>query len=329
MKKIYLLAITICFLASCSQPPAKVENKGQNVYTKSGAIQFVLVNEGESLKSIARKFSLSPERILRANGLKQGSEVLPGMSLIIPVADSSDFPIASTEPSEEINKSSLAPIEKNDLDGKPVIGNMVSKQKTVKEVTTYPNDTKEERIVETQKTVTSEQPATDKSKDHLNDDLDLTKDETSKTQENAADKPAASTKVRDFKLSSPLGLNRFNWPVDGKVISGYGRSGNKFNDGINIAASEGTSVQAVDSGKIIYVGNNIEGYGNLVIVKHDGDFMSAYAHLKDVQIERGAAIHKGDVIGLIGKTGNVTEPQLHFSLRHGKKTIDPEGLLAK
>ena len=183
--------------------------------------------------------------------------------------------------------------------------------------------------METQKSVTTETPTNDKSKDHLNDDLDLTKEEQPTKVDNEADKKAPNTVARKFKLASPLGLNRFSWPVDGEVISGYGRTGNKFNDGINIAAPLGTSVQAADAGKVIYIGSNIEGYGNLVIVKHDGDFMSAYAHLKDIQIERDISVSKGDVLGSVGKTGNVNEPQLHYSMRQGKKTIDPEIALGK
>ncbi len=320
------MLIVAGLLASCSQPPAQVVNKGHNVYAKTGTIQLVLVKEGQTLKSIARNHSITPEKLLNANGLKAGSEVLPGMSLIIPVSEDTEYQVATSELSEEINKTSLTPLEKNDDINKPVIGHMVSKEKTVKEVSDLSNEGK---VVETQKSVTTETPASDKSKDHLNDDLDLTKDDQPAKVDHEADKKAPSSMARKFKLASPLGLNRFSWPVDGEVISGYGRAGNKFNDGINIAVPLGTSVQAADAGKVIYIGNNIEGYGNLVIIKHDGDFMSAYAHLKDIQIERGISVSKGDVLGSVGKTGNVSEPQLHYSMRQGKKTIDPEIALGK
>jgi LysM repeat protein len=87
MKKNCFMLIVAGLLASCSQPPAQVVNKGHNVYAKTGTIQLVLVKEGQTLKSIARNHSITPEKLLNANGLKAGSEVLPGMSLIIPVSE--------------------------------------------------------------------------------------------------------------------------------------------------------------------------------------------------------------------------------------------------
>ena len=127
------MLIVAAFLASCSQPPAQVVNKGHNVYAKSGTIQLVLVKEGQTLKSIAREHSITSDKLLHANGLKPGSEVLPGMSLIIPVADSTEYIAPTSEISEEINKTALTPLlEKNDETNKPVNGHMVSKEKTVK-----------------------------------------------------------------------------------------------------------------------------------------------------------------------------------------------------
>jgi len=80
----------------------------------------------------------------------------------------------------------------------------------------------------------------------------------------------------------------------------------------------------VDGQKVVYIGNNVEGYGNLLIIRHEGDIMTAYAHLKDIVVERGAQVKRGESIGSVGQVGNVKEPQLHFSIRKGKKTIDPE-----
>lgn len=129
---------------------------------------------------------------------------------------------------------------------------------------------------------------------------------------------------RAFKTKYPLNNSAYIWPYEGKVLQGFGKHGNKFNEGMNIAGNLGDHVQAIGDGKVVYKGENIEGYGNLLIIKHDSKYMSAYAHLDSMQVERNAAVKKGDVIGTIGKSGNAKSPQLHFSIRKGKKTIDPE-----
>lgn len=130
---------------------------------------------------------------------------------------------------------------------------------------------------------------------------------------------------KGFNIPTPLNSSKFEWPVpSGKVLARFGKNGNKFNEGINISAPLGSNVNAAGDGKVIYIGNNIEGYGNLVIVKHDNDLMTAYSHVKDVLVDRGNKVSKGQRIATIGNTGNVKEPQLHFSVRKGKKTINPE-----
>ena len=140
-----------------------------------------------------------------------------------------------------------------------------------------------------------------------------------------SDEPAAiSPFVGNYKIKFPVGLSSFEWPLEGKVIGRFGKNGNKFNEGIFISAPLGTPVVTVGNGKVIYIGKNVEGYGNLLIIKHDNDLMSAYAHLKDIVVERNATVKKGESIGSVGQVGNVDQPQLHFSIRKGKKTINPE-----
>ncbi|MGD9616305.1 MAG: peptidoglycan DD-metalloendopeptidase family protein [Alphaproteobacteria bacterium] len=120
----------------------------------------------------------------------------------------------------------------------------------------------------------------------------------------------------------------FPWPVRGRILAGYGATkGGGNNAGINIAAARGTPVRAVDSGVVAYAGNEIRGYGNLVLVKHSSGFISAYAHLDELLVKRGDSIGRGQVIAKVGTTGGVSEPQLHFELRRGKKAVDPREFL--
>jgi murein DD-endopeptidase MepM/ murein hydrolase activator NlpD len=120
----------------------------------------------------------------------------------------------------------------------------------------------------------------------------------------------------------------FLWPVRGRLIEGFGPEPNgTHNDGINIAAPRGSPVQAVDAGVVAYAGNELRGYGNLILIKHPGDWISAYAHCDLILVKRGQKVVRGQVIARVGATGNVKTPQLHFELRRGDKPVDPRAYL--
>ena len=109
-----------------------------------------------------------------------------------------------------------------------------------------------------------------------------------------------------------------------KLISKYGKSKEGFyNDGINIISQKGAVVISSEDGKVIYSGNEIPGYGNLILIKHSKNWITAYAHLSEVFIEKGRLVKKGEKIGSVGSTGNVRSPQLHFEIRKGKEAVNP------
>jgi murein DD-endopeptidase MepM/ murein hydrolase activator NlpD len=116
----------------------------------------------------------------------------------------------------------------------------------------------------------------------------------------------------------------FRWPVRGRIIANFGSSpGGQRNDGINLAVPEGTSVKAAEAGTVIYAGNELEGYGNLILVRHADGWVSAYAHNKDLMVKRGDPVVRGQIIAHAGKTGSVATPQVHFELRQGSKPVNP------
>jgi len=122
--------------------------------------------------------------------------------------------------------------------------------------------------------------------------------------------------------------SKFIWPVKGKLLSKYGKSKEGFyNDGINIDSKKGTKVMSSQAGKVIYSGNEIPGYGNLILIKHSKNWITAYAHLNEVFTEKGKKVSKGEIIGSVGNTGNVRSPQLHFEIRKGKESVNPLKLL--
>lgn len=121
----------------------------------------------------------------------------------------------------------------------------------------------------------------------------------------------------------------FLMPVDGKLLSGYGpKAGGLQNDGLNIAAARGAPVMAARDGTVVYAGNELPGFGNLVLVKHDEGWVTAYGHNETVLVKRGDTVRRGQTIATVGSTGNVTEPQLHFELRQGSRAIDPTPYVA-
>jgi murein DD-endopeptidase MepM/ murein hydrolase activator NlpD len=119
-------------------------------------------------------------------------------------------------------------------------------------------------------------------------------------------------------------VSSMRWPVKGKVISEFGAKPNGLkNEGINIAVPEGTGVRAAESGVVAYAGNELKGYGNLVLIRHEGGWVTAYAHAKELFVKRGDTVKRGDVIAKAGQTGSVSSPQLHFEVRKGATAMDP------
>ena len=116
----------------------------------------------------------------------------------------------------------------------------------------------------------------------------------------------------------------FNWPVSGRIISTFGpAAGGTHNDGINISAPEGTTVAAAESGVVAYAGNELRGFGNLLLIKHDGGWVTAYAHNQVLLVKKGDKVRRGQAIARVGSTGGVNGAQLHFELRSGTKAVDP------
>src|SRR5204863_4763396 len=145
--------------------------------------------------------------------------------------------------------------------------------------------------------------------------------------------PSAAEEAR-AETAAPAALaqkrgGHFPWPLRGRVLASYGvATDGTHNDGINIAAARGTPIEAVEAGIVAYAGNELRGYGNLVLVKHDNGWISAYAHCDELLVKKGDPIHRGQTIAKVGATGGVSEPQLHFELRRGKNPVDPREFLA-
>lgn len=148
--------------------------------------------------------------------------------------------------------------------------------------------------------------------------------QTSTTPEEVA-APASPVKAADATGALPT----FRWPVRGRVVTAYGAKTNgKANDGINVAVPEGTPVKAAEDGVVAYSGNELKGYGNLVLVRHSNGYVTAYAHASELMVKRGETIKRGQVIAKSGQSGEVGSPQLHFEIRKGSSPVDPNQFLS-
>ena len=138
-------------------------------------------------------------------------------------------------------------------------------------------------------------------------------------------RPARETPPAPTPLVEPQNFaGRFAWPIEGRLLSGFGpKAGGRYNDGVNIKAAAGAPVRAASDGVVAYAGDELEGFGGLVIIKHGDGWVTAYAHNEALLVARGDTVKRGTVIARVGSTGSVDQPQLHFEVRRGRTAVDP------
>lgn len=141
--------------------------------------------------------------------------------------------------------------------------------------------------------------------------------------------PTARQTPRSVPEPAARSADGFRWPVEGRIASRFGpKEGGLHNDGINIIATRGAPVRSAESGVVVYASNALEGYGNLLLLKHADGWLTAYAHNERLLVNEGDSIQKGQIIARVGDTGGVTEPQLHFEIRRGRRALDPLNYLS-
>jgi len=128
--------------------------------------------------------------------------------------------------------------------------------------------------------------------------------------------PSGKEKVAYKKLE-------FIWPVEGKLVDVFDETETKRHMGIDISSPMGTPIKASNAGRVIYSGNTIKGYGNLIILRHSEEYITIYAHNQVNLVEEGEWVEKGQVIGKVGKSGRASGPHLHFEIRRNNKPLDP------
>ena len=149
-----------------------------------------------------------------------------------------------------------------------------------------------------------------------------------KTTSKVTKTPQKATSQTTIQIPSSAKSKRFYRPVQGKIIEPFGTNqSGVHNDGINISAKAGTPILAAEKGVVSYAGNDLKGYGNLILLKHEGGWFTAYAHADKISVKQGDSVKAKQKIGVVGKTDSVQTPQLHFEIRYKTKPVDPSPYL--
>jgi murein DD-endopeptidase MepM/ murein hydrolase activator NlpD len=327
-------------LATYAPPAHPLETTGtvapRSVAATHGAGQggtTIIVGTSDTLDTLAHRYNVSPAAILQANGYKGPRALSPGQQLIIPRQTAAVAAPALAAPASKAVAVVSAP---------PTV-HVVNRGDTLLSIARRNHVTAAELAK-----ANSLEPS---AKLKLGMKLTVPGARTAALAPAApavavaAAQPAAvtggppqiarlaqaTTTPEDAKIESPAkaseatgALPTFRWPVRGKVITSYGAKTNgKANDGINLAVPEGTPVKAAEDGVVAYSGNELKGYGNLVLVRHSNGYVTAYAHASELLVKRGDTIKRGQIIAKSGQSGEVGSPQLHFEIRKGSSPVDP------
>ncbi len=293
----------------------------------------VVVGQNDTLDTLSRRFGVPASALMSANGLSSPAEVKGGMHIMVPVysagggrAIADAKPVA--EPSAN-NRSEVASSEPADR----------SKGKGAKD-----KAEEKSKAAEKARTPDKAEKTAERTKDRLSPEKTLpVKTAVAKAEPSAQapgkkqaidDTPTGNVDPKAAGAKAPATAEEadasgstpeFRWPARGRIIEGFKSGGN---DGINISVPPGTSVRAAESGVVVYSGDGLKGYGNLVLIKHPNGFVSAYANNGELDVKRGETVKRGQIIAKSGETGNVNAPQLHFELRKGSTPVDPTQFLA-
>ena len=262
-----------------------------------------LVAAGDTVYGISRRYGVDMAALTRANGLQEPFRIVPGQNLAIPGADPPAVPSAPDPAPKARERGPSVSVASEDRDGSaapPVPSRRPGSSRAGRESV-------------------ASQPAPRESS-------------APSASRRGASPPTApvtkSTPPRAIPKPPARQGGKFLWPVNGRVIGRFGPlRGGRHNDGINIAAPRGVTVHAAENGVVAYAGNELRGFGNLVLLKHGDGWVTAYAHAERLLVAPGQFVKRGEPIARIGSSGNVAQPQLHFEVRKGTRAVDPLDLL--
>jgi murein DD-endopeptidase MepM/ murein hydrolase activator NlpD len=298
----------------------------------------VTVQSGDTLSSLSRRYGVSIDAIQNANNLAD-ARLRQGQVLVIPGGKGAANPAPAVGPRVATATSELRPGERvYTVQPGDTPTSIAQKVGSDERAIMVRNDGRGDSLQIGQKLVipaassapaVAQAPAASAGVRKVKTTTipapgDETTQNTTKAPAAAPKTPSQVASTSQLPNPDPMSGNSFRWPVKGRVISGFGtKPDGGHNDGINISVPQGTPVKAVENGVVAYAGNELKGYGNLVLVRHANNWVSAYANNEELLVSRGEKVSRGQVISKAGTTGSATQPQVHFELRKGSRPVDP------
>ncbi|WP_229426501.1 peptidoglycan DD-metalloendopeptidase family protein [Microvirga alba] len=298
-------------------------------WSAAGGTQ-ITVGNNDNLNMISQRYGVPASAILAASGLSSANQVVRGQRLVIPVYNAGGSQVAAAP--MQIRSGTAAPAAQPTPAGQGKL-RFVDSSKTPATATPEPVDPGK-RIRPGMASTAPTAPmapaamAAAPAQPLVSAPKPVETPKVAAVVEPQPVKPAAIAPQPEVAKASAQDPDQtasvsgdFRWPARGRVIAGFGANGG--NEGINIAVPEGTPVKAAEAGTVTYAGSEVKGYGNLVLIRHENGFVSAYAHNGSLNVKRGEQVKRGQVIATSGQTGNVTSPQIHFEIRKGSTPVDP------
>jgi murein DD-endopeptidase MepM/ murein hydrolase activator NlpD len=331
-------------LSSYSPPPRPIETTGSVPHSVAAVHPAqgtkIIVGTSDTLEILARRYNTTPAAILQANGYRGPRVLSPGQQLIIPragaVAAAPAMSAPVSRPVVASTASSLHVVNHGDTlmsiarRNHVSVGELARANGLESSAKLHIGMKLNVPVKASAAVAPMGQPAVAQAAPLSAPPVTRLAAVTPDPQQKA--RLAQTTSVEEAPVAEAPGkaaeatgaLPTFRWPVRGKVITSYGAKTNgKSNDGINLAVPEGTPVKAAEDGVVAYSGNELKGYGNLVLVRHSNGYVTAYAHASELLVKRGDTIKRGQIIAKSGQSGEVSSPQLHFEIRKGSSPVDP------
>lgn len=320
MKKVLAIVLMLPLLAGCyagSQGIPLFNSYGYN-YTPNS----VVVQKGDTLYSLSRKYEVPLRGLIEENNLSAPYTLNVGQLLKLPIRQTHIVAKGDTlySISKRYNVDITSLSRLNDLDAPYTLN--------VGQVLALPQSLAGSSAVARETTSKGGSSSYSYKKNTPAKKTAATSAKNGKKTVKTAATSKRITKSTPRKNVSVYRKTKFMWPVKGTVVSNFGIVGKgRKNDGINIKAAIGTNVKAADKGIVAYAGNELKGFGNLVLIKHTDGYITAYAHNDKLYVKKGQKVLRGEKIATVGKTGSVNTPQLHFEVRAGKKAVNPRSYL--
>ena len=275
----------------------------------------VTVKPNQNVYAIAKEHGVSMREVIVLNDLKAPYTLRAGQSLVLPAGAAGDLAPPMAAPAAVVERNYLPPITPSAVTAQPLDAPVVAASPApVAAPAAAPSSLTPPPV---EPSVRTQEPVAVDAVQSLNRPAPAPKQAAT----TAAAPAEASTMVAEADVA-------MRWPVQGPILSTFGSKGAGMNnDGINIGAPKGSPVVAAAPGTVVYSGDEMKGFGNLVLIRHQGDWITAYAHLDRVLVKKDSIVAQGDMIGTVGKTGNVASPQLHFETRRGGKPVDPSQVM--